>query len=83
MTKSAAGTSMGQDLPRISSAWCRASPRKLSPRAPAVRATIASCAPTHTPSLMASVQITATDARYCVPSRVLLRQAQAPPQWGC
>ena len=75
MTKSAAGTSMGVERPRISCAWCSASARKPSPRAPAVRATTASCAPTHTPSLTASVQTTATDARYCVPSRVLIRHA--------
>ena len=38
-----------------------------------------SCAPTHTPSLTASVQTTATDARYCVPSRVLIRHARQAP----
>lgn len=71
MTKRAAGTSMGQERPRISEAWCRASWRKPSPRWLAVRADSAAWAPTHTSSLISSVHITATDARYCVPARVL------------
>ena len=62
---------MGHDRPRISCIWCAASSLKPRPLLFAVLAATISCATRHTPSLMTSVQITATDARYCGPSRVL------------
>lgn len=62
---------MGQERPRISSAWCTISARKGRPRCPAERAHSTIWATMHTSSFMSSVHTTATDARYCVPSLVL------------
>lgn len=62
---------MGQERPRISSAWCTISSLKGRLRCPAERAHSTIWATMHTSSFMSSVHTTATDARYCVPSLVL------------